>query len=519
MQYELDISNAGKGLVMRIETKIGIIEAANLRVLRKEVLEILGIPYATSDGRFTRSQLIEKYTKDPINCGYGVRFPQRDVPPLLNRFLKNPMMRPEILTNSDQMSEDAFVLNIWTESLTGKRPVLVYIHGGGFTYGSGTTPLYNGKYLAAKGIVVVTINYRLGIPGFLPIQTEEGINANRGFYDQQCALQWIRKNINHFGGDFENITLAGQSAGGMSAFTHMLNEKSEKYFDKLMVFSAGAPKCVSAESAKRAGQAFLEQHKIKDIKTLDLMSMKKIAKLPLPLGVGSSPVIDGELFCKQASELLLSGEYTSKPVIISSTDDELKMVDNKSWHKSLGIVSTEEALEKKAKNTYGEDGIRLLIELKSEARSIQDQQFKLIELVMFHSSVLRALEAFSKKCTAYGMRIGYIPNAWNGLRGAYHCAELPFLFGTIRDMDYPVTEQALLESDQLQDDVISFLRCGEIEGKASYTEQNKILRYRNGSVEMTEFPERKIIMETWDTDLYDVIRKDFMRGRDDNFIA
>ncbi len=504
---------------MKLTTQIGQVEANRLTISDKMVWEVLGIPYGTSAGRFTGTQMIDVYPKDPINLGYGVRFPQRDVPPLMNRFLKNPMMRPEILTNQDKTSEDAFVVNIWTTDFDKKKPVLVYIHGGGFTYGSGTTPLYSGKYLAAKGIVVVTVNYRLGIPGFLPVSTDRGINANRGFYDQQCALKWIRKNIAHFGGDPQNITLAGQSAGGMSAFTHMLNAESANYFDKLIILSAGAPKCVTAEDAAKASHAFLVKHKVRSVTALETMSAKKLAKLPMPLGVCSSPLIDGKLFREQAMDLLLSGAYTPKPVLISSTDDELKMVDNKTWHKSLGIVSTGEALQEKAMRVYGADGVRLLHELEPEAKSIQDQQFKLIELVMFHSSVLRSLEAFSGKCTAYGMRIGFVPNAWNGLRGAYHCAELPYFFGTIRDMDYPVTDAAIQESELLQRDMLSFLQNGTIAGAKPYAEEHKILRYRDGTVKMEAFPQRDIIMETWDTGLYDIIRENFMHGRDDNFIA
>ena len=131
----------------------------------------------------------------------------------MNRFLKMPMMRPEILTNTDKTSDDAFVLNIWTSGTEEKKPVLVFLHGGGFTYGSGTTPLYHGKYLAAKGIVVVTVNYRLGIAGYLPVVKADGtFSANRGFYDQQCALRWVRKHIALFGGDENFLSRAGRCA-------------------------------------------------------------------------------------------------------------------------------------------------------------------------------------------------------------------------------------------------------------------------------------------------------------------
>jgi carboxylesterase type B len=119
-----------------------------------------------------------------------------------------------------EISEDCLSLNVWTaaKSASERRPVYVYIYGGGFSEGSGAVPVYDGEGLARKGIVVVTFNYRLGVLGFLahPELTKESPNqasGNYGLLDQIAALRWVRDNIEGFGGDPACVTIGGQSAG------------------------------------------------------------------------------------------------------------------------------------------------------------------------------------------------------------------------------------------------------------------------------------------------------------------
>lgn len=482
-----------------------------------EVISVLGIPYATAK-RFEKPEMIEVYDNKPINKGIGLRFPQNDVPPFINLFMKNPMMRKEILTNKDKTDENAHVLNIWTNGTSDKKPVLVFIHGGGFTYGSGTTPLYNGKYLASKGIVVVTINYRLGVLGFMPVIIDGKLSVNRGFYDQQCALKWVRENISLFGGDESNVTLMGQSAGGLSSSVHMMSEESSKYFDKLIVCSAGINECITLNDANTIANNFLKRNKLSGFDELNSLSLKKIIRLKMPLEVLSSPVIDGVLLKENASYLMKIGSYSSKPVMLGTTGDEMEMVNNKSWYKALNIVKEENELYEKCLKNYGTEGVILAKELIREYKDIFKTQFKIMEMP-FHVTVLNEMKYYSQKNICYGYRMNYIPNIWNGLRGAYHCAELPYIFGTIQNIGIKLTKENLKQMEIIQRDWIEFIKDGVISKRESFNENGNITLYENVDAFSIEFPHRKMIEEIQETEIFRKIMLSFMKGRDENYIA
>lgn len=482
-----------------------------------EVQSYLGIPYAKAE-RFGMPTVIDEYKNNPVNSGIGLRFPQNYVPTILNLFLKNPMMRKEILTQGDKTDENAFVLNIWTNSTEGKKPVLVFIHGGGFTYGSGTTPLYNGKHLASKGIVVVTINYRLGVAGFIPVMIDGKLSVNRGFFDQQCALKWVRKNIGTFGGDANNITLMGQSAGGLSVSTHMMSEESSKYFDKLIVCSAGINECMSLEKAEKTASGFLKNNRLSSSDELLALPAKKLIKLKMPLILLATPVVDGVLLKDDARTLMGKSAFSPKPVMLGTTEDELEMVNNRSWYKGLGIVKNETDFKKQTAKKYGAEGLLLAEELHKKYPDVVKVQFKMMEM-FFHVGALKDLKLYSAKSTCYGYRMNFVPNIWNGKRGAYHCAELPFIFGTLRDINMTVTEKNLRQKKILQDDWTAFIKSGKIPEREPFNKNGKITLYENREATIIDFPQREIIEKIEGGGVFTKILNSFLRGRDENFIA
>ncbi|MDX1642300.1 MAG: carboxylesterase family protein, partial [Balneolaceae bacterium] len=178
-----------------------------------------GIPFAKApvgDLRWWAPQPVEEWDSVFDATEFGAICMQSEPAPF-------SMWTQEFIAPAGNMSEDCLNLNIWTKegSADAKRPVIVFIHGGGFNSGSGSVPIYDGEKMAEKNVVFVTLNYRVGVLGLLahPELTEESgydASGNYGLLDQIAALEWVQNNISNFGGDPDRVTIAGQSAGSFS---------------------------------------------------------------------------------------------------------------------------------------------------------------------------------------------------------------------------------------------------------------------------------------------------------------
>src|SRR3984957_2684871 len=191
----------------------------------------------------------------------------------------------EFMTHGD-ISEDCLYLNVWTaaKSAAEKRPVFVYLYGGGFSEGSAAVPVYDGEGLAKKGLVAVTINYRVGVLGFLAdpeLTSESGhrSSGNYGLLDQIAALQWVHDNIAGFGGDANRVTVAGQSAGGMSVHDLTASPLAKGLLQRAIIESggsnidrAGNPGTRTLAEAEADGQKFAQSKGAKSIAELRAMS-------------------------------------------------------------------------------------------------------------------------------------------------------------------------------------------------------------------------------------------------------
>jgi para-nitrobenzyl esterase len=238
------------------------------------------------------------------------------------------------------MSEDCLTLNVWRpyQASPHALPVMVWIHGGGFVNGSGTAALYDGAALARQGVVVVTLNYRLGRFGFFatPALTREAgdePSANYGLMDQIAALKWVRDNIRSFGGDPEAVTLFGESAGGISVNQLMASPAAQGLFRRAIVESgAGREYSVrlhdsnpmGVPSAEAAGEAFAKTMGVgDDPAALRAVPAEKIiaAGDPTPLG-GSGPIIDGKLALMDVADAFSKGLEAKVPYIVGSNSLE-----------------------------------------------------------------------------------------------------------------------------------------------------------------------------------------------------
>ena len=270
------------------------------------------------------------------NCSYQPRafYNEEDMPE--KAFYYNEFRKGEVYT----YSEDCLFLNIFTPDTAkegDKLPVLVYIHGGGFTGGCGHEKHFDEPVWPAKGVVGVTLNYRLGPLGFacLPeLKQEAGRTGNYGLYDQHTAICWVRHNIAAFGGDPENITIMGQSAGGMSVQQHCLSPMSKGLFHKAVMSSGGGvSKMMSAGRPEknydfwhavmeRSGCKNLEQFRA--LPAEDLFTAWKTAKKEVKGGaMAISPVIDGQLVVGKGTDILAAGDHMQIPYMAGSTSEDV----------------------------------------------------------------------------------------------------------------------------------------------------------------------------------------------------
>ncbi|HEY6977638.1 MAG TPA: carboxylesterase family protein, partial [Chitinophagaceae bacterium] len=215
---------------------------------------------------------------------------------------------------SNGMSEDCLYLNVWTPAKTGNEqlPVLVYFYGGGFMAGDGSEPRYDGESMGRRGIVAVTVNYRLGIFGFFvhPELTKESPNhssGNYGLLDQSAALKWVQKNITAFGGDPGKITIAGESAGSFSVSAQMASPLSKNIIAGAIGESGsllGLNPTVSLKDAEKTGADFAISIKANSLKELRAIPADQLLKATANAGFGRFPiVIDGYFFPKSPLEI------------------------------------------------------------------------------------------------------------------------------------------------------------------------------------------------------------------------
>jgi para-nitrobenzyl esterase len=234
---------------------------------------------------------------------------------------------------SGKVSEDCLTLNVWTTAHAGeKRPVLVWIHGGGFQEGSGSVPIYQGASLAGRDIVVVSINYRLGLFGFLshPDLTREagaGVASNFGLADQIAALKWVQANIAAFGGDPAQVTIAGQSAGSMAVHTLVVSPLAMGLF-KRAIAESGLPNVLPMQTlaqSEQNGLAYARDKRASSIAQLRAMSPEQLAVAP-GTGMGGKfqfgPIIDGKLLPAAPLEMVARGMFNDVPMMIGQNADE-----------------------------------------------------------------------------------------------------------------------------------------------------------------------------------------------------
>lgn len=263
---------------------------------------------------------------------------------------------------SSKMSEDCLYLNVWTPAKSSKEklPVLVYFYGGGFVAGDGSESRYDGESMAQKGIVTVTVNYRLGVFGFLshPELTKESVHhasGNYGLLDQNAALRWVQKNIAAFGGDPKRVTIAGESAGSISVSAQMASPLSKNLINGAIGESGAmiAPTlpAIPLADAEKNGVTFGQ--KVNATTLTDLRAIPADKLLDLASKPGNPPmpaVVDGYFLPKPVVDIFAAGEQAHVPLLAGWNSAEVPY-QALMW----GDAPTPENYVKKIKQLYPND--------------------------------------------------------------------------------------------------------------------------------------------------------------------
>ena len=449
------------------------------RVSGAGIAEYLGIPYAAApvgELRWRAPQPVEGWSDVRDATSFGKIAPQI------------VSMGASLVPGDDtDASEDCLTLNVWTPAADNadnaeRRPVMVWIHGGAFIGGAGTSQLYRGTHLASRGdVVVVTINYRLGALGFLahPSLDDDGYAANWGLLDQIAALEWVQDNIAAFGGDPDNVTVFGESAGAMSIGSLLAAAGGRGLFHKA-IMQSGHPLALSAEIGTRVAERFFAECgvDIGDVDALRAVPVEEILRSQQAVQLAEfgktvmpfQPVIDGGLLDRHPVERIADGSAKGIPLLIGTNLDEMKF---------FGLMDAElrdmdeVRLRKRLHANLKPEECDRVVGAYIAARTERGDSTKPSELWsaiesdrFFRIPALRVADAhqpFEEKTYTY--LFTWPSPAAGGVLGSCHALELGFVFGTLQtpavSMFCGNTPEALALSDTMMEAWLSFARTGE----------------------------------------------------------
>ena len=426
------------------------------------VTSYLGIPYARPPVgalRLRRAVRAEPWAGERAALEFGSRCVQA----------------PSLLAPSrEAQSEDCLFLNVWSPldaaAEPGGHPVMVWFHGGGFTSGSGAIAWYHGSRLAARGVVVVTVNYRLGPFGFLHLESVGGEawqgSANLGLSDQSLALEWVRDNVATFGGDPSRVCIFGESAGAMSVAAHLARPGSAGLFRAAIAQSGSATHVQSDETAARTAAAVIAEigcssrdlDRIGDVPSEVLLAAASALEgrirgdgLPLPF----QPTVDGSTLPVAPVDALADGMAGDVALMVGTTSEEMKLFTlmaglGRSGTGDLDRDRLRARIERFAP-AMGHHGIDADAVREAYAGALGTGDGREIWSAIMTDLVfgVPAEETVDAQLRGGGPAWSYLfthpSSAFEGALGAAHATEIPYVFD---NLDQPGTEFLLGPSDR-----------------------------------------------------------------------
>jgi len=486
----------------------------------KSIKEFSGIPYAAppvGDLRWKAPEPVQSWDGVRQLTHFSDAAMQSKAPPILSKLLGLSLGTNELLRNSgiksnEKVSEDCLYLNIWSgaKSNSERRPVIVYIHGGSFVFGSGSMDLYNGENMAKKGVVFVNINYRLGIFGFmsnpeLTKESEYNASGNYGILDQIAALKWVKNNIAEFGGDPDNVTIAGESAGSGSVnilmasplakgLFHRAIGESGAFFSMESKESGGNPSPTLAE-AEQNGVEFQKSLKKASLEDMRKMSAKDLLKASKNETI--VPNIDGYVLPDTVYNIFEEGKQNDVPIIVGSNSDEGSLL-TLPWP-AYGAVDAAE-FKIIAEKRYGDmtNDLLKLYPADTDSQAVKAQvEIPRDQLFTWQMNTWAKLQSKTGKSKAYYYYFNRVqpgPRRFMEL-GAYHSAEIAYAYNNLDKINLPYTEVDRNLSDVMSSYWVNFAATGDPNGEtlptwSEYTEERDQAMELGDNIRMIETPNK-----------------------------